>query len=70
MKIRVLETCSLVAQKGSIVEVSQSQYEALGNLCELIPDEPVKAEKKVVETPEKAVTKTTAKRATKTTKEV
>ena len=70
MKIRVLETCSLVAQKGSIVEVAQSQYEALGNLCELISDEPVKAEKKAVETPEKAVVKTTAKRATKTTKEV
>lgn len=70
MRIRVLETCSLVAQKGSIVEVTQSQYEALGNFCELISDEAMKAEKKVVETPEKTVVKTTAKRATKTTKEV
>ena len=70
MKIRVLETCSLVAQKGSIVEVAQSQYEALGSLCELVNDEPVKAEKKVIETPEKEIAKTTAKRATKAKKEV
>lgn len=74
MKIRVLETCSLVAQKGSIVEVAQSQYEALGNLCELI-EEPVKVAKNVIETPEKAVEKTVAKKtapkkATKSAKEV
>lgn len=75
MKIRVLETCSLVAQKGSIVEVAQSQYEALGNLCELLDDEPVKVANKVIETPEKAVEKTVAKKtapkkSTKSTKEV
>lgn len=74
MKIRVLETCSLVAQKGSIVEVAQSQYEALGNLCELI-EEPVKVAKNVIETPEKVVEKTVAKKtapkkSTKSTKEV
>lgn len=74
MKIRVLETCSLVAQKGSIVEVAQSQYEALGNLCELI-EEPVKVAKNVIETPEKVVEKTVAKKtapkkSTKSAKEV
>ena len=54
MKIRVLETCSLVAQKGSIVEVTQPQYEALGDLCELIEDS-AKVAKNVIETPEKVV---------------
>lgn len=74
MKIRVLETCSLVAQKGSIVEVTQPQYEALGDLCELIEDS-AKIAKNVIETPEKVVEKTVAKKtapkkSTKSTKEV
>lgn len=63
MKVEILETCSLVAQKGSIVEVTESQFEALGGFCRLLSDEkPVKKAEKVEETeekPKKAVRKTT-----------
>lgn len=54
MKVEILETCSLVAQKGSIVEVTESQFEALGGFCRLLSDEkPVKKAEKVEETEEK-----------------
>ena len=54
MKVEILETCSLVAQKGSIVEVTESQFEALGGFCRLLSDEkPVKKAEKTEETEEK-----------------
>lgn len=62
MKVEILETCSLVAQKGSIVEVSESQFEALGGFCRLVSEKPVKKVEKTEETeekPKKAVRKTT-----------
>lgn len=62
MKVEILETCSLVAQKGSIVEVSESQFEALGGFCRLVSEKPVKKVEKAEETeekPKKAVRKTT-----------
>ena len=53
MKVEILETCSLVAQKGSIVEVSESQFEALGGFCRLVSEKPVKKVEKTEETEEK-----------------
>ena len=53
MKVEILETCSLVAQKGSIVEVSESQFEALGGFCRLVSEKPVKKVEKAEETEEK-----------------
>ena len=61
MKVEILETCSLVAQKGSIVEVSESQFEALGGFCRLVSEKPVKkVEKTEDKKPTKVVTKKTA----------
>lgn len=62
MRVEILETCSLVAQKGSIVEVSESQYEALGGFCRLLSEKPVKKVENTEETeekPKKTVRKTT-----------
>lgn len=63
MKVEILETCSLVAQRGSIVEVTESQYSALGGFCRLVSEEkpvekPKKAEKADDE-PKKVTRKTT-----------
>lgn len=45
MKVKLLQTCSVVALEGSIVEVSETQYRALGGFCELLEDK--KAPEKV-----------------------
>lgn len=55
MRVEILETCSVVALKGSIVEVTESQFEALGGLCRLMSDDEAKEEKVV----KKTVSKTT-----------
>lgn len=63
MKVEILETCSLVAQKGSIVEVTESQYEALGGFCRLVSEKPAKTVKvEEAEEPKKVRKTTTAKK--------
>ena len=51
MKVKLLQTCSVVAYEGSIVEVSEAQYKALGDFCTLVEDKkvPEKVEKPIEE---------------------
>lgn len=51
MLIKLLQTSSVVALEGSIIEVTEEQYKALGSLCILMDDK--KAEKPVNESVKK-----------------
>lgn len=56
MKIQLLRKCCVVAEEGSIVEVSEDQYKVLGDFCRVINDK--------IETPEeskKAITRSKKK---------
>lgn len=66
MKVKLLRDCSIVALTGSIVEVSEAQYKALGDFCVLADeDKPkvIKAEPKAT----KVSAKAEPKKATKAT---
>lgn len=41
MKVKLLRDCSVVALKGSIVDVSEEQAQALGDFCVPVLDTPV-----------------------------
>lgn len=61
MKARILKPCTVVCNEGSIVEITEGQFLALGNSCEKIFEEVVKEESK----DELKEEKTTAKKTTK-----
>lgn len=65
MKVKLLRDCSIVALKGSIVEVSEAQYKALGDFCVLADEKPKVVEAEPKQT--KAPVKTEPKKATKAT---
>lgn len=65
MKVKLLKDCSIVALKGSIVEVSEAQYKALGGFCVLVDEKPKAVEAEPKQT--KAPVKTEPKKATKAT---
>lgn len=46
MKVKILKTCSVVVEAGSVVEVSESQFKALGDFCGEVKAEPKAAKKK------------------------
>lgn len=70
MKVKLLRDCSIVALTGSIVEVSEAQYKALGDFCVLADeDKPkvIKAEPKAEPKATKVSAKVEPKKATKAT---
>ncbi len=54
MKVKLLRTCSVIALEGSVLEVTEAQYKALGDFCTLVDDKPKAPEKveKPIEEPE------------------
>ena len=55
MKVKLLRTCSVIALEGSVLEVTEAQYKALGDFCTLVDEKPTAPEKKVekpIEEPE------------------
>lgn len=57
MKARILKPCTVVCNEGSIVEITEGQFLALGNSCEKISEEVVKDEPKEEKTTAKKTTK-------------
>lgn len=47
MKVKLLRTCSVIALEGSVLEVTEAQYKALGDFCILVDEKPKAPEKKV-----------------------
>lgn len=66
MKVKLLRTCSVIALEGSVLEVTEAQYKALGDFCTLVDDKPKASEKveKPIEEPE-AVKKAEPKKPTR-----
>ena len=57
MKVKLLRTCSVIALEGSVLEVTEAQYKALGDFCTLVDEKPKAPEKKAekpIEEPEEA----------------
>lgn len=66
MLIKLLQTSSVVALEGSIIEVTEEQYKALGSLCILMDDKKVeKPEKETVKKEEPIKKSTTRAKAKK-----
>ena len=57
MKARILKPCTVVCNEGSIVEITEGQFLALGNSCEKISEEVVIDEPKEEKTTAKKTTK-------------
>lgn len=53
MKVMILKRALITVEPGSVVEISESQFKALGDRAALI-DEPVKAAEVVQEVPKEA----------------
>ena len=57
MKARILKPCTVVCNEGSIVEITEGQFLALGDSCEKISEEVVADEPKEEKTTAKKTTK-------------